>query len=104
MSSPTAPDKGSASSRSVSRKARFFDVASIVLVLAGGACYAWAFVAMQSLGEMAHDPNAPLFAGYRRYARLLVVSRVALGTIALGVMVGVGAALYARRRALAHDV
>lgn len=75
-----------------------FDVVSIALVVLGGIVYAWAYVEMQSLASAPHDPGAELYAGYRAYSRWLMVSRVALGVIALGLMAAVGAALYGGRR------
>lgn len=72
-------------------------MASLVLVIAGGACYLWAYAGMRALRQAAHDPTAELFAGYTRFVRLTQLSILGLVVVGLGVLVGIGAALHARR-------
>ena len=79
------------------RSSRMIEVASLVLVIAGGACYLWAYAGMRALRVAVHDPGAELFAGYTRFVRLWQLSVVGLTAVALGVLVGVWAALHARR-------
>ncbi|MEX2178448.1 MAG: hypothetical protein WD801_07040 [Gemmatimonadaceae bacterium] len=81
----------------VSRRARAFDLLSMTLVVTGTAAYLWAFAGMRTLRDAPHDPSAAIYAGYVRYVRLTQLSWVALGTICIGVVVGIGAALYHRR-------
>lgn len=81
----------------VSRRSRIIDLVSLVLVVAGAACYVWAYQEMEELRTSVHDPKAPIFAGYTRFVRLTQLSYAALGAVALGVLVGLGAALHARR-------
>jgi hypothetical protein len=83
--------------KSVARSSRMIDVASLVLVVAGVGCYLWAYAGMQTLRQMTHDPNAALFAGYTRFVRLHQLSILGLSVTGLGVLVGIGAALHARR-------
>ena len=73
------------------------DVLSLVLVVSGVGCYAWSYVGMRALRASVHDPSAELFAGYTRYVRLWQLSVVGLTAVALGVLVGVWAALHSRR-------
>lgn len=73
------------------------DAASITLVLLGAALYVWAYLEMDALRTAGHDPNAPIFAGYTRFVRLMQLSYGGLAVAAIGMLVGVGAALYARR-------
>ena len=73
------------------------DVASLLLVVGGGACYLWAYAGMQALRQATPDPNAELFAGYTRFVRLWQLSVVGLTSVGLGVAVGIWAALHARR-------
>ena len=73
------------------------DVASLALVVGGGACYLWAYAGMQALRKATPDPNAELFAGYTRFVRLWQLSVVGLTSVGLGVAVGIWAALHARR-------
>ena len=81
----------------VTRSSRIIDVVSLVLVVAGAACYLWAYAGMQALRQTSHDPNAAIFAGYTRFVRLWQLSVVGLVAVGLGVLVGIGAALHARR-------
>ena len=81
----------------VARSSRMIDIASLMLVVAGGACYLWAYSGMQVLRQAAHDPKAELFAGYTRFVRLSQISIAGLIAVGLGVAVGIGAALHARR-------
>jgi len=69
----------------------------LVLVVAGAACYLWAYAGMQALRQAAHDPKAELFAGYTRFVRLSQLSIAGLIAIGLGLAVGIVAALHARR-------
>jgi hypothetical protein len=73
------------------------DVASVALVLVGAICYVWAYAEMSVLRDATHDPKAPIFAGYTRFVRLTQLSWLGLGTITVGVLVGIGAAMHARR-------
>jgi hypothetical protein len=84
--------------RGVTRADRIVDGVSLVLVLAGATCYVWAYLGMQALRDAAHDPTAPIFAGYMKFQRLSQISYAGLSAIALGVIVGIGAAVRARRR------
>lgn len=81
----------------VKRSGRMLDVASLVLLLGGAVCYVWAYLGMQALRDSTHDAAAPLFAGYTRYVRLSQVSILGLTAIALGILVGIYAAMHARR-------
>jgi hypothetical protein len=83
--------------QSVGRTSRMIDGASLVLVIAGAGCYLWAYAGMRALRVAAHDPNAALFAGYTRFMRFYQLSIVGLTAVGLGVVVGVGAAIHARR-------
>jgi hypothetical protein len=73
------------------------DVASLVLVVAGVGCYLWAYAGMHALRGSVYDPRAEIFAGYTRFVRLWQLSVVGLVAVGLGVLVGVGAAIHARR-------
>jgi len=81
----------------VARSSRIIDVVSLVLVVAGAACYLWAYAGMKALRQATPDPNAELFAGYTRFVRLWQLSVVGLTSVGLGVAVGIWAALHARR-------
>jgi hypothetical protein len=81
----------------VARSSRMIDVASLVLVVGGAVCYVWAYAGMRALRVAVHDPNAAIFAGYVRFVRLTQLSILGLIMIGLGVVVGVGAAIHARR-------
>lgn len=81
----------------VPRRSRILDAWSVGLVLAGAVAFVWTYVQMEGLRNAVHDPEAPLFAGYARFARLMQLSYVGLGLVGLGLLVGVGAALHARR-------
>jgi len=81
----------------VSRRSRIIDLVSLSLVVLGAALYVWAYLAMETLRTSGHDPNAPLFAGYTRFVRLMQFSYIGLGAACLGVLVGIGAAVHARR-------
>ena len=81
----------------MSRTSRLLDVFSLGFVVFGGSCYAWAYSGMHALQRTVHDPNAPIFAGYTRYVRLMQLSWLGIAGIGLGVAVGVYAALHARR-------
>lgn len=81
----------------VSARSRLFDAASILLLVAGAVCYGGAYLGMRSLRVAAHDPAAPLFAGYTRYVRLMQLSYVGLLAIGAGVAIAVFAAWHARR-------
>ena len=81
----------------VSRKSRVIDVVSVALVLVGAVCYVWAYSEMSVLRDAAYDPKAPIFAAYTRFVRMMQLSWVGIGTIVVGVLVGIGAALDARR-------
>lgn len=81
----------------VSRNSRIIDLVSLVLVVAGAACYVWAYVGMEALRRAPHDPNAELFAAYTRYVRLSQLSIAGLVAVGLGVVVGIAAAFHARR-------
>ncbi|HEY8175211.1 MAG TPA: hypothetical protein VIF32_05950 [Gemmatimonadaceae bacterium] len=83
--------------KSVGRTSRMIDVASLALVVAGASCYVWAYWGMTALRLAAHDPNAAIFAGYTRFVRFYQLSVVGLTVVGLGVVVGVGAAIHARR-------
>jgi hypothetical protein len=81
----------------VARSSRLIDVASLVLVVAGSGCYLLAYAGMRALQASIHDPSAAIFAGYVRFVRLWQLSVVGLIAVGLGVLVGVGAAIHARR-------
>jgi hypothetical protein len=81
----------------VTKQSRVFDAVSVGLVLIGVACYLWAYIQMEVLRQSTHDPKAMIFAGYVRFVRLVQLSRFGMGLIAVGVMVGIGAAVHARR-------
>ena len=81
----------------VSRRSRIIDLVSLALVVLGAAAYVWAYVEMEALRNATHDPKAPIFAGYTKFVRLMQLSYAGLGAIAVGILVGVGAALHARR-------
>lgn len=83
----------------VSKRSRLLDAASVLLFVVGALCYGVAYDGMQSLRVAAHDPNAPLFAGYTRYVRLLQLSYAGLIAIGAGLLVALYAALHARRAA-----
>ena len=73
-------------------------MASLALVALGVILYIWAYAQMDVLRTTAHDPNAPIFANYTRFVRLMQVSYVGIGAVVTGILVGVGAAIHARHR------
>ena len=79
------------------RSSRLLDVASLVLVLAGATCVGGSYVGMRRLRDSAHDPKAPIFAGYTRHVRLTQLSYLGFGALAGGVMLAVYAAMHARK-------
>jgi hypothetical protein len=81
----------------VSKKSRRIDAASLALIAAGGLCYVLAYMGMQALRAAPHDPNAPLFAGYKRYVRLTPLAFWGMASVMIGVAVALYAALDARR-------
>lgn len=83
----------------VSRRSRIIDAVSLALILAGGFCFSAAYVGMQRLRSAAHDPNAPIFAGYTRYVRLTQLSYLGIAAMAVGIVVAIYAALHARSEA-----
>ncbi|HEU4993733.1 MAG TPA: hypothetical protein VFT29_02905 [Gemmatimonadaceae bacterium] len=83
----------------VPRRSRVLDAWSVALVVVGAAAFVWTYVQMEGLRNAVHDPEAPLFAGYVRFVRLTRLSYVGLGLVGLGLLVGIGAALHARRAA-----
>ena len=81
----------------ISRRSRIIDLASLTLVVFGTALYVWSYLQMEALRTSSHDPNAPIFAGYTRFVRLMQLSYLGLGAVCIGIIVGIGAALHARR-------
>ena len=84
-------------SEAISRRSRIIDLVSLALVVLGAALYVWSYLQMEALRTATHDPNAPIFAGYTRFVRLMQLSYLGLGAVFIGIIVGIGAALHAKR-------
>ena len=67
-------------------------------MLLGALVYGWAYLGMEELRTMTHDPSAPIWSGYVRWVRLTQLSWLGQGLVGLGILLGVGAAWYHRRR------
>jgi hypothetical protein len=85
----------------VGRLSRLIDLASLILILAGGALYLKAYFGMQ---ELRSRPEAEFIRGesvafgrIAEHARLTRVSRVGLAIAGLGLIVGLSAAAHARQ-------
>ena len=84
-------------SRSPSAAARVWDAVALVLVLGGGALYAWSHAGMKSIittqirAARVDSPNFVRWNGYRQS------SNVALALVGVGIVVGVISYLRARR-------
>lgn len=81
----------------VGRFSRVIDAASLLLVVAGIALFAWAFMEMRILRDAPHDPTAPLFSYRARYDALSKLSYLGLALTGSGVVVAIAAALHHRR-------
>ena len=81
----------------VSRRNRIIDLVSLVLVVIGVILYIWAYAQMDALRNATHDPKATIFANYTRFVRLMQLSYAGIGAVVIGILVGVGAAINARR-------
>ncbi len=87
------------------------DMASLILILAGGALYVAAYVGMRDLRNRPHTEfvrgNTEAFSSLTQYIRLHRLSIAGLALAALGIIVGVSAAVHARqiaRRANAQSL
>jgi hypothetical protein len=81
----------------VPRRSRILDLISLILVVLGAAAYVWTYMQMEALRTAVHDPDAPIFAGYVRFVRLMQLNYLGLGLVGVGLLLGVGAAVHARR-------
>ena len=84
----------------VSAKSRLLDLAAVGLIVAGGVTYA---VAYQGLERIRTAPQIAYTRGMRiealaEFYRLTTFSRVGLGLVVLGVLLGVVAAIAHRNR------
>jgi hypothetical protein len=86
----------------VGRASRMLDAGSLILVAAGGLLYLNAYFGMQELRNRPHTDfvrgETVAFERLAAHARLLRTSRIGLGIAALGVLVGVSAAIHAHTR------
>lgn len=76
------------------------DLASMLLLLAGGALYAFAWARLENLRTRPHEAFVPgqtvAFARTAEHARLSRISTFGLSVAGLGVIVGVSAAAHAK--------
>lgn len=83
----------------VRRSSRFIDLASLVLICAGGLVYLFAFVRMEDLRGRPDEEFVPfqteVFARSREHARLTRTSHIGLGLCGAGVVVALSAAAHA---------
>jgi hypothetical protein len=89
--------------RPVSRTGRMLDLLGLALILAGAACYLWAYAGMRALEGVKPSANPTLraeevFTSVNRWGRLNTLSRVGVGLIGAGLVVAVGAAVAGARR------
>lgn len=77
------------------------DLASLILILAGGGLYVAAYAGMQDLRNRPHAEfvrgSTEAFSGLTQYTRLHRLSIAGLSLAALGIVVGVSAAVHARQ-------
>lgn len=83
----------------VKRSSRIIDVASLVLICAGGLVYLFAYARMENLRTRPHEEFVPFqteaWARTREHARLTQTSRVGLVLSGAGVLIGLSAAAHA---------
>jgi len=85
--------------RPVSVAGRLLDLAAVGLIVAGGVTYAVAYQGLERLRtapEIAYTKGM-LIEALAEFHRLTTLSRVGLGLVVLGVVMGVVAAITARR-------
>lgn len=84
----------------VHRSSRMIDVASMLLLVAGGVIWAFAWSGLEDLRRRPHEEFVPgrtmAFARTAEHARLTRISVLGLSLAGLGVIVGVGAAAHAQ--------
>lgn len=86
----------------VSRAARALDIASLVLIIAGGALYLRSYFGMEQLRQRRPAEfvrgETVLWGGLYEHARLNRMANVGLAVSGVGVIVGLSAAAYAKRK------
>lgn len=92
------------SRRAVGRLSRAIDIASLTLIIAGGALFLRAYLGME---EIRTTPEVPFVRGTmevfeltNRHYRFKWLSYVGLGLVGAGVVVGLSAAVHARKIAM----
>lgn len=88
--------------RPVSRSLRVADLVGLLLVVAGAACYARAFLGMRRLEHAKPlaklEPGVNLFAALAEFSGYARLAYVGLGLVAAGIVVGIGSAMAWRHR------
>lgn len=80
-------------------KMRLLDAAGLLLLLAGGVVYGWAWLGLREIDAYERPEGAPLFATIEHAESLDRLSTIGIGLIAAGAVIAISAAvLHARIR------
>lgn len=81
----------------VPRIGRVLDAVAAIGFLAGAAFYAWSWLGLRRMDDYARPENADLFAALAHADELSRLGRIGLGLMISAVVIGVIAAIVARR-------
>jgi hypothetical protein len=81
----------------VSRRGRLLDVVGLTLLVAGLACYAYAYMGLRELESVQAAPGTPAFAAVMRFDRMWKLSQLGIAVAAVGLVTAVIAAVVGRR-------